>query len=140
MHKCQVLTQCHYNLLPQAAHNTISSPPLQAVLFSSPMPASLPDCPISSRYSTWDKAFAQNGLVSSHDCAMFPTHRNDRHHESSSHSSEGEHSVCHRTLHSGGTDMLDGIPARTTNTPDHAHHARRIHTIVRSLRIVVMSS
>ncbi|KAF8557799.1 hypothetical protein OG21DRAFT_1456990 [Imleria badia] len=56
------------------------------------MPASSPDCVIRSRDTTWDKAFAQNGLVSSHDCAMLPTHSHHRHHESSSHSTEGEHS------------------------------------------------
>jgi len=56
------------------------------------MPASSPDSATRSRDSTWDRAFAQNGLVSSHDCAMFSTHSHHRHHDSSSHSSEVEHS------------------------------------------------
>ncbi|KAG8220905.1 hypothetical protein J3R82DRAFT_2405 [Butyriboletus roseoflavus] len=56
------------------------------------MQASSPDSDTRSRASTWDKAFAQNGLVSPHDCAMFPTHGHHWHHESSSHSSEGEQS------------------------------------------------
>jgi len=56
------------------------------------MPAPSPDCVIRSGDSTWDKAFSQHGLVSSHDCAMLPTHRHHRHHQSPSHSSEGDHS------------------------------------------------
>ncbi|KAF8141657.1 velvet factor-domain-containing protein [Boletus edulis] len=55
------------------------------------MPPSSPDCVIRSRDSPWDTAFAQNGFVSSHDCAMFPTYSHHRHHDSPSHSSEGEH-------------------------------------------------
>lgn len=78
------------------------------------MPASSPDCDIRSRASTWDKALAQNGLVSSHDCAMFPTHGHHWHHESPSHNSEGEHSVGapdHHTRRWSSTNIVNGAPS-----------------------------